>query len=100
MTSPLTKLSSFGDAMNAVVVGASGGIGSSVTSHLAAMTNVRRIVALSRTPIRGTHKIFSHHIDLEDVESIEFIRNLVHPTKMGTIACRKELNQLGSCVKQ
>ena len=71
MTSPLTKLSSFGDTMNAVVVGASGGIGSSVTSHLAAMTNVQRIVALSRTPVRGTHKIFSHHIDLEDAESIE-----------------------------
>ena len=71
MKSTLTQLSSFGDTINVVVVGASGGIGSSMTSHLADMKNVRHIVALSRTAIEGTGKIFSHHIDLEDVESIE-----------------------------
>ena len=71
MISPLTQLSSFGDTMNAVVIGASGGIGSSMTSHLAGMENVRRIVALSRTPIEETDKISSHHIDLQNAESID-----------------------------
>ena len=71
MILPLTQLSSFGDTMNAVVIGASGGIGSSMTSHLASMENVRRIVALSRTPIQETGKISSHHIDLQNAESID-----------------------------
>ena len=71
MTLNLTRLSSFGDNINAVVIGASGGIGSSMTSHLAEMENVRGILALSRTPIEATSKIFSHHIDLEDANSIE-----------------------------
>ena len=71
MTLPLTQLSSFGDSINAVVIGASGGIGSSMTSHLAEIENVRGILALSRTPIVATGNIFSHHLDLEDAKSIE-----------------------------
>ena len=72
MTSSLTRLSSFGEAINAVVVGASGGIGRSITSQLAGMENIHRICALSRTPIESTNKVTNHFIDLEEERSIEF----------------------------
>lgn len=64
-------LESFGFPINAVVVGASGGIGGAVVELLDHCPNVQNVMALSRRPIPESHKVLTTVIDLEDEYTIE-----------------------------
>lgn len=64
-------LESFESPINAVVVGASGGIGAAVLELLDHCPNVQNIMALSRRQMPDGHKIKSASIDLTDENSIE-----------------------------
>lgn len=64
-------LKSFGTPINAVVVGASGGIGGAVLGLLNDSPNVQNILALSRNLIPENQKIKSAVIDLMDEDTIE-----------------------------
>jgi len=63
-------LESFDRPLNAVVVGASGGIGAAVVELLDHCPNVANILALSRQPIAEAPKIKSLAIDLMDERTI------------------------------
>jgi NAD(P)-dependent dehydrogenase (short-subunit alcohol dehydrogenase family) len=64
-------LRSFGTDLNAVVIGASGGIGGAFVEHLAESQAVARVLMLSRsTPNRSSRKTSWHRLDLEDEGSI------------------------------
>ena len=64
-------LTTFPDHLNAVVIGASGGIGAAIVKQLFEAPKVGRVLALSRTPVEQNEKIFTAHIDLENPEKIE-----------------------------
>ena len=68
---PSRLMTSFGDAVNAVVVGASGGVGSAITQQLAQAPAVERVLALSRVPGESSQKVINDFINLEDEASIE-----------------------------
>ena len=66
-----SRLSSFGDTIEAVVVGASGGIGGAFVRALAADPSVARVMALSRSgEVPGDDKVVPGILDLEDEASI------------------------------
>lgn len=68
----MTDLTSFEDGANAVIVGASGGIGSAVLERLADCERIAKIHALSRSEIDPPNgKATWHRIDIEDENSIE-----------------------------
>ncbi len=67
----MTLLPSFGDRLNVVVLGASGGIGSALVDLLDAQSNVERVFAFSRSgQTRTGHKIVRGAIDYADEDSI------------------------------
>ena len=67
----MSALSSFQNDLNAVIVGASGGIGSEFVRQLAADARVGRIHALSREPAAfGSDKVVPLGVDLADEASI------------------------------
>ncbi len=60
-----------GAPLDAVVIGASGGIGAAFVDHLAAGPTVGRIMALARSPVRHTDpKVSTGVIDIGDEASI------------------------------
>jgi len=63
-------MNSFDRPINAVVVGATGGIGGAVLELLDHCPNVQNIMALSRRPISNGQKIISMVLDIEDEETI------------------------------
>jgi NAD(P)-dependent dehydrogenase (short-subunit alcohol dehydrogenase family) len=64
-------LTSFGNDLNALVIGTSGGIGGAFVDHLAESQAVARVVGLSRSaPATTSDKLSWHRLDLEDEESI------------------------------
>lgn len=66
------NLDSFGGDINAVVIGASGGVGSAFCELLAGHDAVKAIVALSRSGTSFSHdKIIEGKIDTDDQESVE-----------------------------
>lgn len=65
-----TLLSSFAKPVNAVVVGATGGIGGAVLELLDHCPNVQNIMALSRRPVPNGLKISSMALDIEDEATI------------------------------
>lgn len=68
----VTSLSSFGKSVNAVVIGAGGGIGGALVDHLAACASVDSILACSRAPGRyDSDKVEPRPIDILDEQSIE-----------------------------
>ena len=68
----VTSLTSFGESVHAVVIGASGGIGGALVDHLAACANVDSILACSRAPLRhDSDKVEPRPIDILDERSIE-----------------------------
>lgn len=68
----MTFLHSFEENAQAVVVGASGGIGSAITDLLAKQEKISRIYAFSRSNKEfNDTKITSYHIDISDEKSIE-----------------------------
>lgn len=72
MSGHFPDLTSFPSPFEAVVVGASGGIGAALTHRLAATPSVRRVVAMSRSGAVPTHaKVAPVLIDLADEASIE-----------------------------
>ena len=73
---PSCLLTSFCDGATAVVVGASGGIGSAVVHQLAQSPKMRRVLALSRVPDEMGGKVKSGRINLEDESSIEAAASL------------------------
>ena len=73
---PSRIMTSFGDRTTAVVIGASGGIGSAITHQLSQSPNVARVLALSRRPTKQNEKLASGPIDLEDEKSIQVAANL------------------------
>lgn len=64
MTNPV-DLGSFGDGINAAVIGTSGGIGSAFAHQLDSCPTVKRVIRLSRSRETATHTL-----DLEDEASI------------------------------
>lgn len=64
VTNPI-DLVSFGDGINAVVIGASGGIGAAVARRLDSCPTVEKVIRLSRS-----QGIPAHTLDLEDETSI------------------------------
>jgi NAD(P)-dependent dehydrogenase (short-subunit alcohol dehydrogenase family) len=77
-----TNLGSFGSDINAVVVGATGGIGNALTEALVGIETVSRVLAISRSdPRLDTNRATWIPIDIEDEDSIraaaEEIRSLV-----------------------
>jgi NAD(P)-dependent dehydrogenase (short-subunit alcohol dehydrogenase family) len=67
-----TVLTSFRDPLQAVVIGASGGIGRALVDRLAACPQVRSIVACSRAPEpHDSDKVVPRPIDILDERSIE-----------------------------
>jgi len=68
---PYQLLTTFPDHLNAVVIGASGGIGSAITKQLFQAPKVGRVLALSRTSVKQNEKVFAAQIDLENPEKIE-----------------------------
>jgi len=67
----MRRLTTFGDAANVVVVGASGGIGRAMSELLAGDPAVARILAFSRRPVDfGDPKLVAGEIDIEDEASI------------------------------
>lgn len=72
MSGHIQDLTSFPSPFEAVVVGASGGIGAALTRRLADMPGVRRVVAMSRSGAVPAHtRIAAVPIDLIDEASIE-----------------------------
>ncbi len=67
---PSRLLTSLSNGLNAVVVGASGGIGAAVLQQLSQCPYVTRILALSRRPGMSTEAIVHHAIDVTDETSI------------------------------
>ena len=66
-----TPLQSFACGMNVVVIGASGGIGSALTSRLVQHPDVSHVVACSRSARAQDHaKLHRHRLDLEDEETV------------------------------
>lgn len=67
----MSRLASFREGANCVVVGANGGIGSALTDLLATDERVGRIFALSRSPLPlVSGKQSSHMIDVTDEASV------------------------------
>lgn len=65
-------LSNFGNNLNVAVIGASGGLGRSITTHLCAQSNVSEIHAFSRSETSFDHKkVQNHRIDITSEESIK-----------------------------
>ena len=73
-------LTSFDPRLNAVVVGASGGIGAAVYRYLTEASSENRVLALSRSHAVARPGIASGHIDLEKPESIEAAARLARST--------------------
>ena len=70
----MSKLRSFPDPANAVVVGANGGIGGALVDALLADPRVGRVTALSRSPVTRTHeRLRSASIDFASEVSIEAV---------------------------
>jgi NAD(P)-dependent dehydrogenase (short-subunit alcohol dehydrogenase family) len=68
----VTPLPSFGESVQAVVIGASGAIGGALVKQLAASANVHGILACSRTPSgHDSSKVEPRPIDILDEQSIE-----------------------------
>jgi NAD(P)-dependent dehydrogenase (short-subunit alcohol dehydrogenase family) len=68
----VTLLTSFGESVQAVVIGASGAIGGALVDQLAACANVHSIRACSRTPSgHESSKVEARPIDILDERSIE-----------------------------
>ena len=68
----MTLLTSFGESVQAVVIGASGAIGGALVDQLAACANVHSIRACSRIPRRHeSSKVEARPIDILDERSIE-----------------------------
>ena len=66
-----THLSSFDPVINAAIIGASGGIGSTFVRLLSADANVRRIEAVARTPVSsGAAKVEALECDIRYESSI------------------------------
>ncbi len=64
-------LASFGDDIQAVVVGATGGLGRAFVELLAAHPRVAAVHACARSPLRARpDKVTGHFLDLEDESSI------------------------------
>ena len=85
------NLGSFGSGINAVVVGATGGIGSAFVEALMRFENVSRVLALSRSdPGLDTNRATWVPIDIEDEDSIqavaEDIRSLVGELHLVVVA--------------
>lgn len=85
------NLGSFGSDINAVVVGATGGIGSAFVEALMGFETVSRVVALSRSdPGLDTSRVTWVPIDIEDEDSIqaaaEGIRSLVGQLHLVVVA--------------
>lgn len=67
----MIDLNSFGENINAVIIGSSGGIGEAFTNHLIQNKNVAHIYALSRSKKEfDAENVTSGHIDLADESSI------------------------------
>ena len=67
----MALLSSFGERLNVVVIGATGGIGAAFVDLLDAENNVERIFAFSRSgQSRSGHKIVRGIVDYDDEASI------------------------------
>jgi NAD(P)-dependent dehydrogenase (short-subunit alcohol dehydrogenase family) len=67
----MPTLHSFPDGFDAVVIGASGGIGAAMTRHLAACDRVRRVFALSRSQPHSLPQEAIHgEIDICDERSV------------------------------
>tara|TARA_R110000787_G_scaffold63679_9_gene143806 strand:- start:6737 stop:7516 length:780 start_codon:yes stop_codon:yes gene_type:complete len=69
--SPEDLLASFPMSLNAVVIGAQGGIGAAVTKALVDAPRVGRVLALSRRPGQASGKVETGLLDLEDPASID-----------------------------
>jgi NAD(P)-dependent dehydrogenase (short-subunit alcohol dehydrogenase family) len=70
----MSKLRSFPDAANAVVVGANGGIGGALVDALLADPQIGSVTALSRSPVTRTHeRLRSATIDFTSEVSIEAV---------------------------
>lgn len=68
----MTDLTSFGPSINAVVVGATGGLGNAFLHALADHSKVSAVLALSRSPLAETPpKVRWQNMDLTDEGSIE-----------------------------
>jgi NAD(P)-dependent dehydrogenase (short-subunit alcohol dehydrogenase family) len=85
------NLGSFGSGINAVVVGATGGIGSAFVEALMGFETVSRVLALSRSdPGLDTNRVTWVPIDIEDEDSIqvaaEDIRSLVGELHLVVVA--------------
>lgn len=84
----MSKLNSFGSDLNIAIIGASGGIGSALTSLLVEDDKVAKIYAFSRSQNIISHsKLSSHSIDLENEQSIEdAVQNIQEPLDMVLVA--------------
>lgn len=61
----------------AVIVGATGGIGSALVEAIAASGKFSAVHAMSRIPYRGTGNISAHVADITDEESVQRVAGLI-----------------------
>mgnify|MGYP003127307536 FL=1 len=71
-------------SLNAVVIGAQGGIGAAVIDALVAAPRVGRVLALSRRPGQASGKVETGPLDLEDPASIDAAARLAEES-LGTV---------------
>ena len=77
------NLNSFDDDIHAVIIGATGGIGTALTDVLCEQSNVKTIYALSRSPLVFEHEKIRHKaIDITNEQSI----------KNAAAFCEREIN--------
>lgn len=84
ISSEAELLHSYGGPINAVVVGAGGGIGAAVVELLDHCPNVETIFSVSRRPLPEGQKITSLVVDIEAEETIEAAAKVVK-AEVGTV---------------
>jgi len=96
----MSTLDSFPDGFDAVVIGASGGIGAAMTRHLAASDRVRTVFALSRSELHSLpQKAVQGHIDICDEQSVaRAVARLPEDASLGVVVVASGVLHQGDAI--